>query len=892
MAWEMRCTRVMRGDHLPPASTYRVQLSSSFTLEDLANQVPYLADLGITDIYLSPIYAAKPGSTHGYDIIDHDTIDAERGGCDGWRKLCQALRAHDLGVILDVVPNHMAADPVHNLLWRQVLAEGPKSTASRYFDVDWQPLTGLIRDKVLLPVLEEPYGQALLEGHVRLERVNGEIRLRSGGLHLPLAAGSIDPAIDDATLHAINDDPQRIHTVLEEQHYRLAYWRAANDEINYRRFFDVNELIAIRPEEDDVFAASHQLVMRLAEDEVVHGLRVDHVDGLLAPASYLQRLRTAAEQADHSTALGASGRPTWIVVEKILGRRETLDPTWPVDGTTGYDALNVVNRLFISGRGARALRHFYQKLVDDQTSFLDIAYRSKRLVMERTLRSGLTLLSHALKRVAEASWTTRDITLNALSATLVEFIACLPVYRTYVGTGSDRPLDREAVDEAFARASRHNRWLESSALSFLRSLILDPAGADPALSAPRLAVVRRLEQYTSGVHAKGIEDTAYYRDNTLLAFNEVGGDPGGASGTLNEFHRFNEERARHWPQTQNATSTHDTKLGEDTRIRIASLAAFPAEWISSVRAWRTANASFRQLTTKGPELDVNDEYRVYQTLIGVWPAEDRDGGGPAESSLVDRMTAYMNKAVREAQVHTSWMRMNEEYEAVVDRFVRGVLTDESTAEFRCSLRAMVQRVLPLSACHSISQLVLKCLIPGVPDIYQGDESWALVVTDPDNRRSVDFDARRAALHRLFSEGAAQHLDGASADRVVYSDLKPFVTAQLVRFRKAHREMMARAGYVPIRARGARASAALAFRRAFARAHLLVAVPRLVDRAAVAAGWPTGAAFWADTELGVSPRVRVWTNVLSGEELTLERRARAPLASLTERWPWVVLYGCE
>jgi len=882
----------MRADHLPPASTYRVQLSSSFTLEDLANQVPYFADLGITDIYLSPIYAAKPGSTHGYDIIDHGTIDPQRGGCEGWRKLCQSLRAHDLGVILDVVPNHMAADPVHNRLWRQVLAEGPRSAASCYFDVDWRPLTGLIRDKVLLPVLEEPYGQALVQGRVHLERVDGEIRLRSGGLHLPLAAGSIDPATDDAALNDINGDPQRIHAVLEEQHYRLAYWRAANDEINYRRFFDVNELIAIRPEDDDVFAASHRLVLRLAEDEVVHGLRIDHVDGLLEPMTYLQQLRTAAEQASGpSTPLGARRRP-WIVVEKILGRWETLDPRWCVDGTTGYDALNVVNRLFISGRGVRVLRHFYQKLVDDQTSFFDIAYRSKRLVMERTLRSGLTLLSHALKRVAEASWTTRDITLNALSATLVEFIACLPVYRTYVGTGSDRPVDRQAVEEAFARASRYNRWMESSALSFLRSLILDPAGADPALSASRLAVVRRLEQYTSGVHAKGIEDTAYYRDNTLLALNEVGGDPGGASGTLNEFHRFNEERARHWPHTQNATSTHDTKLGEDTRIRIASLTAFPSEWISSVRAWRTANATFRQPTAKGPEIDVNDEYRIYQLLIGVWPVEDRAGGGAAEPSLVDRMAAYMNKAVREAQVHTSWMRVNEDYEAVVDSFVRSVLTHESAVEFRCSLRAMVQRVLPLSACHSISQLVLKCLIPGVPDIYQGDESWALVVTDPDNRRAVDFEARRAALRRLFSEGAAQQLDGTSWERAVSSDLKAFVTAQLVRFRRAHREMMARAGYFPLRARGARASAAVAFRRTFARAHVLVAVPRLVDRAALGAGWPTGGAFWSDTELRVPPRVRSWTNVLTGEQVVLERAGRAPLATLTERWPWVVLYGGE
>ena len=875
----------MRSDRVPPASTYRVQLSSSFTLDDLSNQVPYLAELGITDIYLSPIYSAKPGSTHGYDIVDHAQIDAERGGCDGWQKLGQALRAHGLGVVLDVVPNHMAADPEHNRLWRRVLAEGPSSPAAHFFDVDWRPLTGLIRDKVMLPVLEEPYGQALMQGRVRLERSDDEIRVRAGGLHLPLAAGSLDRSISDAVLSDINNDPQRIHTVLEAQHYRLAYWRAANEEINYRRFFDVNELIAIRPEREDVFTASHQLVMRLAADEVVHGLRVDHVDGLLEPATYLERLRTAA------------GRPMWIVVEKILGRTETLDPTWPVDGTTGYDALNVLNRLFISGRGVRALRHFYQKLIDDQTSFRDIAYRSKRLVMERTLRSGLTLLAHALKRVADASWITRDITLNALSAALVEFVACLPVYRTYVGSGSERPQDGEAVEEAFAWATRYSRSMDPSALRFLRALLLDPAGADPALSASRLAVVRRFEQYMSGVHAKGIEDTAYYRDHTLLALNEVGGDPGGPSGTLSEFHRFNDERVRRWPNAQTATSTHDSKLGEDTRIRIGSLAAFPHDWISSVRSWRSLNAAFRQLTPKGPALDVNDEYRIYQVLVGLWPAVDRTGGGPADPSLVDRLlvrlSAYMQKAVREAQVHTSWMGVNEEYEAVVANFVRGVLTHDSAAEFRCSLRAMVQRLLPLSACHSISQLVLKCLIPGVPDIYQGDESWALVVTDPDNRRPVDFDDHRAALARVMPHGAfVSDLDATSAERVVSSDFKPFVTARLLRFRRDHREMMARAGYVPIRARGARASAAVAFRRTYARSHLIVAVPRLVDRAAIAAGWPTGLSFWGDTELRVPMRVRTWTNVLTADEVTFERSARAPLALLTERCPWVVLFGRE
>jgi (1->4)-alpha-D-glucan 1-alpha-D-glucosylmutase len=303
------------------------------------------------------------------------------------------------------------------------------------------------------------------------------------------------------------------------------------------------------------------------------------------------------------------------------------------------------------------------------------------------------------------------------------------------------------------------------------------------------------------------------------------------------------------------------------------------------------------LTPKGPELDVNDEYRIYQVLVGLWPAADRTGGGPADPSLIERLSArlsaYMQKAVREAQLHSSWIGVNDEYEAVVDGFVRGVLTHDSAAEFRCSLRAMVQRILPLSACHSISQLVLKCLIPGVPDIYQGAESWSLVVTDPDNRRPVDFNALRAALARAFPDGTvARELDARSAECVVSSDLKPFVTAQLLRFRREHREMVARAGYVPIRARGARASAAVAFRRTASRSHLIVVVPRLVDRAAIAAGWPTGLSFWGDTELRVPTRVRRWTNALSGEQVTLERSGRAPVAALTERWPWLVLYGCE
>lgn len=873
----------MSPSHLPPSSTYRVQLSSSFTLKDLAAHVPYLAELGISDIYLSPIQSARPGSPHGYDIVDHGTIDEQLGGRDGWQALGDALRARSLGVVLDVVPNHMAADPVHNALWRQMLGEGATSPAARHFDVDWRPLTGLIRNKVLLPLLEEPYGAALVQGLVRLDRIDGEVAVRYRGLHLPLAGNSFDVALADQEIEDISADPQRMHAVLESQHYRLASWRAANDEINYRRFFDVNHLVAIRTEDEEVFERSHRLVLQLVEEGLVNGLRVDHVDGLLDPAGYLRRLRAAAT--------AASDTFTWIVVEKILGRSETLATTWPVDGTTGYDALNVLNRLFVSARGVRMLRRFYKGLVSDHTGFSDVAYASKRAIMERTLRSGLTILSQALKRVADASLVTRDITLNAISGALVEFIACLPVYRTYLEGNGERPGDRDVVEQAFTRAIRRNPTLDLSALSFIRSLHLEPGDAHPGLCELRRAVVQQLQQYTSGVHAKGIEDTAFYRDNTLLTLNEVGGDPGGTPGTLDELHRFNEHRARHWPYASTATSTHDTKLGEDARIRIAALSIYAGEWIAAVRSWNRMNAPFRQPAGRGVELDTNTEYRVYQALVGVWPVEDCTGGHPGEPSLVERIASYMQKAAREAQVHTSWIRVNEEYEAALDRFVREVLTGESAAGFRCSLRSMVRRVMPVSVCHSISQLVLKCLMPGVPDIYQGSESWGLSLTDPDNRRPVDFANRLHVLMSFRDEDVVSRLGATSLQHALAGDVKPYVTTRLLRFRRDHRALMARARYMPIRARGERASAVVSFRRTFGREHVIVVVPRLVSRSRQMEVWPTGG-FWEDTYLRVPAHVRVWSDVLGVKPVTLERTSRAPLAELTTVWPWLVLYGRE
>jgi (1->4)-alpha-D-glucan 1-alpha-D-glucosylmutase len=856
-----------------PTSTYRVQLSDRFTLDDLAAQVPYIARLGISHVYLSPIYTARPGSPHGYDIVDYGCINRELGGQAAWCRLADALRVHDMGVVLDVVPNHMAADPERNALWRQVLRDGPSSPAARFFDIDWRPLTGLVRDKVLLPILEEPYGQALMKGVVQVEPGPHEYQIRCSSLRLPLAPSTLDALVAgepmDEAVAQINRNPHLLHQLLEQQHYRLAYWRPANDEINYRRFFGINELIATHAEDPEVFTRSHELVRKLAAGGVVHGVRVDHVDGLLDPPGYLRQLRAELESV-------SSARP-WLVVEKVLDPSERLGTHWPVDGTTGYDALDALNRLFVSGRGVRILRRFFQRLVDESISFREEAHRSKRLIMRGALLSGVTILAHELKRVADSSWTTRDISLNSLHEALIQFIAAMPVYRTYLGTGQDREAERQIIVESLELAERRNPAMDSSAFAFLRSLLLGELVDDPALASRRALLVKRLQQYTSGVHAKGVEDTAFYRDNTLLALNEVGGNPADRSLTIREFHHFNEQRAKDWPNSMTATSTHDTKLSEDARMRIATISVFAHEWVVAVRRWIAINTPYRHTSRPGSCPEPRDEYRFYQALVGMWNNEDIDREGRVCPDLIERLVGYMRKSVREAQLFTSWIRPNADYEDGVESFVRRVLLEDGATEFRQSVAAFVRLIEPVSNCHSISQLVLKCFMPGVPDFYQGCEDWRFSLTDPDNRRPVDFARASERLTRTFQSSRG----GASRD------MKLQITMTLLHLRADHERLLREASYRPLRVRGARAASVVAFERRGPSSRVVVVVPRLTDRSASSAV-PLDAAFWGDTEVRLPSSDGRWSNLLAGEELELNRGWCRVTELMTAR-PWAVLY---
>jgi malto-oligosyltrehalose synthase len=848
-----------------------VQLSDRFTLDDLAAQVPYLARLGISHVYLSPIYTARPGSPHGYDIVDYGCINRELGGHAAWRRLADALRVQSMGAVLDVVPNHLAADPEHNVLWRQVLRDGPSSPAARFFDIDWRPLTGLVRDKVLLPILEEPYGQAVMKGAVQVEPGPNEYQLRCGSMHLPLAPSTLDNVVAgqpvDETVAEINRNPHLLHQLLEQQHYRLAYWRPANDDINYRRFFGINELIATHAEDPEVFTRSHELVRKLAAEDVVHGVRVDHVDGLLDPLGYLRQLEAELDAV-------SPARP-WVVVEKVLDPSERLGTHWPVDGTTGYDALDALNRVFVSGRGVRILRRFFQRLVEESISFREEAHRSKRLMMRGTLLSGVTILAHELKRVADASWTTRDIALNSLHEALVAFIAAMPVYRTYLGMGQDREAERQIVVESLELAERRNPAMDSSAFAFLRSLLLGEPVDDPALAARRAQLVKRLQQYTSGVYAKGVEDTAFYRDNTLLALNEVGGNPADPSLTIREFHHFNEQRARDWPNSMTATSTHDTKLSEDARMRIATISVFAHEWVIAVQRWVALNAPFRQTMRRGSCPEPRDEYRFYQALVGLWSDDVVDATGRVSPDLVDRLAGYMRKSVREAHLVTSWIRPNADYEDGLESFVRRVLLDDEANEFRQSIAAFVQLLEPVSNCHSISQLVLKCFMPGVPDFYQGCEDWRFTLTDPDNRRRVDFAAASERLTHTFQSTRGVR------------DLKLQITTTLLHFRTDHHRLLREASYRPLRVRGARATSVIAFERRGPSSRIVVVVPRLTDRSATSAV-PLDAAFWGDTEVRLPSSDGRWSNLLGGEELELGCSWCRMTELMTAR-PWIVLY---
>jgi len=948
-----------------PLTTYRLQLHAGFSLAAARDVVPYLASLGVSTCYTSPYFTAVPGSTHGYDVSDHNEINPELGGIEALDRLRAVLTEHGLSHLADFVPNHMGIGTGRNARWNDVLENGPSSPASDFFDIEWSPENVELHTKLLLPILGDQYGRVLERGELVVLFHDGQLTLKYGDTTLPInprqsprafklalepltaILGPDNPALNEfqsiitslqklppyterrpelmaerqrekdvararlarlvletpavgqqieAALHTFNGEPGRpesfneLHELLESQPYRLSYWRTASHEINYRRFFDVNTLAGLRVERPEVFGATHKLLETLLQQGTIDAVRIDHPDGLFDPARYFEMLQELAVRAWHvepSKAGEPPRRPLYVVAEKIVSGQEALPRRWAVHGTTGYNYLNDLNGLFVNSAHGRRMRRTYAKLTGRLEPFDDVVYASNRLIMETGMASELNVLAHMLNRIGKGNRRSRDFTLESLRDVITEVVACFPVYRTYVDERGWTAEDRAIVEQAIARARRRNPAMESSLFDFFREVILarDEGGAprpgdrrdgyppaDATEARDRSHFAMKLQQYTGPVHAKGLEDTSFYRYNLLLSLNEVGGDPDRFGRSVAEFHDANLRRLREWPWEMIATSTHDTKLGEDVRARINVLSELPDEWAREAGVWMRLNRNYRTVVDGEPAPDRNDEYRFYQALIGIWPA---DLDGPirlAPRAIIERLQGYMIKAVKEAKLHTSWLTPNQGYENAVTTFVEAVLTDPRFLE---SFLRFQSRVAVSGMVNSLAQVTLKLGCPGVADFYQGNELWDQSLVDPDNRRPVDFDRRRqmlAEVDRLLALDVAQRT-AAIAERLrAWQDgaIKLVVTAAGLRLRRERPDLFLSGEYLPLVTESTVGASIVAFARMHGDSVALFVAPRfsasLIDEQHPI---PVGVERWKTTRvlLPAAMTDRSFRNVLTGAEVT-------------------------
>ena len=803
---------------MTPRSTYRLQLHAGFDFDAAAAIAPYLTALGISHVYTSPYLQAVKGSMHGYDVVDHSRVNSELGGAEGHARFCRTLGENDLGQVLDIVPNHMSIAGRENKWWWDVLRYGRRSRYATYFDVDWNSPEPKLRGKVLMPILGDHYGRVLDSGDLTVaDEPEGPV------LHYFEHELPIDPqSLEGAAIDGLASNPEALHQVLERQNYRLAHWRTAGHELDYRRFFDINSLAALRMEEAEVFQATHDLVLGWLAEGVLDGLRIDHPDGLSDPRQYLERLHEAAPRA-------------WIVVEKILASDERPPAEWPVAGTTGYEFLNRLTALYVDGSAEEALTRLYGEFTGVDEGFAEIAYHCKKLVLRDLLASDLRRLTANFVRVCEGNRHYRDFTRLAIGEVLAEFIACLRVYRTYVRAGEPpSPADRERIGSAATEAKLRRPDLDPELFDFLVSILLGRHRGEEEAN-----LVARLQQTSGAVMAKGVEDTAFYRYNRFVALNDVGGDPSRFALGPETFHAAMAEAARTYPAAMLATSTHDAKRSEDVRARLALLSEIPDAWTAAVLRWSALNARHR----RGDVPDRNTEYLLYQTLVGTHPIG------------ADRLLVYLQKAVREAKVHTSWTAVDEGYEATLREFIERSLAD---AEFNAALEDFVRPLLTPGRVNSLAWKLLALTAPGVPDLYQGSELWDLALVDPDNRSPVDYELRRRLLKKLDGLSAKDAWEQAEEGLP-----KLLLVQRALRLRNRRQGAFAAgAAYRPLPVHGPKARHAVAFARA---EEIVTVVPRLVIQLG---------GDWAGTELELPPGS--WRDEFTGVEVEGGRHSLAEL----------------
>jgi (1->4)-alpha-D-glucan 1-alpha-D-glucosylmutase len=854
-----------------PSSTYRLQLNSQFTFDDASTIAEYLADLGISHVYTSPYLQATPGSTHGYDVTDFEKVNAELGGMEGQDRFCGRLGELHLGHILDIVPNHMALAR-NNPYWRDVLENGPHSRYAEFFDLEWESGEERMRNKVLLPILGDQYGLVLKSGAIKLVRNKGCFEVQCNDEHLPItvaaislvlapaakAAGSaelgflsdafdrlaqrevdgyesvqalyrdqsalysllsknfaeepaVSTAVDEAVAH-INGDIESLDAFLQKQHYRLASWHAADQDLGYRRFFDVNSLIGVRVESGRVFLATHNLILRWLREGKLDGVRVDHCDGLQNPQQYFERLRAEAPDA-------------WIVAEKILARNECIPEEWPINGSTGYEFLNMVNGLLVSPEGFAALDHTYSEVLGKSVDYPALIHDKKINVQQEALGSDVNRLASIFLAVCENDLDHRDYTRSEIRHAIQEIAASMPVYRTYVMP--DQPLrafDAAVITTTVDTAARNRPDLDKRLFDFIADvLLLRRTGTLES------TFLLHFQQFSSAVMAKGYEDTALYCYHRFIGLNEVGSNPEAPLASIDDFHRFNVAAQKSNPTTMVTLATHDMKRGEDVRARLAAISELPRFFTEAVEGWYKLNASAR--TNNLP--DPNTEYLYYQTVLGAWPID------------AERMKAYMQKATRESKEQTSWTNNNKPFEEALDHFIETTLSNK---EFTDSMQTAVDRVQLAGRTNSLSQTLLKYTVPGVPDLYQGSELWDHRLVDPDNRTPVDYDLRRSMLNELDGMPTAEILA-----RMDEGLPKLWTTHQALRVRSECAACFGPKGnYKPLLAQGTRADHIVAFLRG---SRVVSCVQRL--------SFGPAASGWQQTSITI-PRGN-WTNVLDKKQ---------------------------
>ena len=919
-----------------PTATYRLQFNKNFTFRQAREIVAYLHHLGISDAYASPYFQAGPESLHGYDITDHNKLNAAIGSREDYDAWVAELHAHGMGQIVDFVPNHMGINDPQNTWWQDVLENGPSSLYAPYFDIDWRPLKTDLHDKVLLPILGDQYGRVLERGELQVRFDGGSFSLTYFDHVFPIAPGTyryilelalenlaefrdedfyaefqsirtaleylprrtetnpgrikerarekeiikkrlerrcaeapqVQRAIEKAveTINGHVGDPRsfdRLDELLNAQSYRLAFWRVAAEEINYRRFFDVNDLAAIRVELPEVFDAAHKLLFELVASDAVSGLRIDHPDGLYRPLEYFEKLQSRCAKALR-VPLPKDGRAIYLIVEKILTGDEQLPQNWPVHGTTGYDFANQVAGVLVDHNAEGAITKIFKRFIGHSLHFGHLVYAKKRLVMRISLANEVNVLGNMVDRLSEQNRWFRDYTLEALARAVRETIACFPVYRTYLEPG--KPVseeDRAVIERAVAAAKRRNPAIEESVFNFLLDLLLFrfPENLDEEQRAAHAQFVLKFQQFTGPITAKGLEDTVFYIYNRLAALNEVGGEPQLFGLSVETFHQRNLRRERDWPASLLATSTHDSKRSEDVRARMLAISEIPQLWGRSLQKWRTANRRFKKQIDEAEAPDAGEEYLLYQTLLGTWPV-DLDGA-PVSSvgqEFVTRIQRYMAKALKEAKLNTSWIQPNENWDDAMREFVARILEPGPRNKFLPIFLPVAAEIARLGAINSLAQTAIKLTTPGVPDIYQGTEIWDDSLVDPDNRRPIDYARRREMLAQIEKVSANELMQCWPNGRI-----KMRLTQRLLHLRRENPELFREGNYESLNFGGELAECAIGFARRHGDRAIIVIVPRLSSQV----GFPPVGDRWQDTHVLLSSQLTGLRDVFCDRELRAE-----------------------